>query len=110
MYGELDIPLLTNLKTVPWTKINKAVDLGCGTGRIGEWLQSQGISNIRGIDYCSAMLEYAAAKQIYNKLDVADMTQTPITNCSYDLVVTSLAVCHLQNLDTLYTEAVNRLG
>lgn len=44
--SELDIPLLTNLKTVPWTKINKAVDLGCGTGRIGQWLYNQGIFEI----------------------------------------------------------------
>ena len=50
------------------------------------------------------MLEHSALKNIYTKLDIAEMTQTSIPDCSYDLIVTSLAICHLPNLDALYTE------
>lgn len=107
--NQLDISLLTNLKTVTWSKVNKVLDLGCGTGRIGKWLYNQGISNICGIDNCSAMLEHSALKNIYTKLNVAEMTQTSLLNCSYDLIVTSLAICHLPNLDALYTEVARIL-
>lgn len=107
--SELDIPLLINLKTVPWIKINKAVDLGCGTGRIGQWLYNQGIYDICGIDNCSAMLEHSALKNIYTQLDIAEMTQTSISDSSYDLIVTSLAVCHLPNLNALYKEVARIL-
>ncbi|MEO1373745.1 MAG: class I SAM-dependent methyltransferase [Cyanobacteria bacterium J06635_10] len=107
--NELDIPLLINLQTVPWLKINKAVDLGCGTGKIGKWLQNKGIYYIRGVDCSSAMVHRAAAKRIYNNLDVADITQTSLPSCSYDIAVTSLAVCHLENLHGLYTEVARIL-
>lgn len=107
--NELDIPLLNNLQKIPWFKINKAVDLGCGTGRIGKWLHNQGISYIRGIDCSSAMVHRAAVKRIYNNLDVADITQTTLPNCSYDIAVTSLAVCHLPNIYDLYKDVARIL-
>ncbi|MEL6461813.1 MAG: class I SAM-dependent methyltransferase [Cyanobacteria bacterium J06621_15] len=107
--SELDIPLLTNLKTVPWSKINKVLDLGCGTGRIGQWLKNQGISDIYGIDNCSAMLEHSYTKNIYTNLDIGEITQTSLPLSSYDLIVTSLTVCHLPNLNALYTEVVRIL-
>ncbi len=107
--NQLDIPLLSNLQTLPWLKINKAVDLGCGTGRIGKWLQNQGISDIYGVDCSSEMVNLAAAKQIYTQLDIVDITQTSLPSCSYDIAVTSLAVCHLPNLYALYTEVARLL-
>ena len=71
--SELDIPLLTNLKTVPWSKIDKVLNLGCGTERIGQWLKNQGISDICGIDNCSAMLKYSYTKNIQTKLDIGEI-------------------------------------
>ena len=106
---QLDIPLLANLHTVPWSFIQRAVDLGCGTGRIGRWLQAQGISHIHGVDCSPAMVHHAAAKQVYAHLDIADITQSPLPNRTYDLVLTVLAVCHLPNLQALYAEVARLL-
>ena len=37
----MDIALLARLE-IKWAAIESAVDLGCGTGRIGEWLSKPG--------------------------------------------------------------------
>src|SRR5271166_1738201 len=38
MDDRLDLPLLRSLSSVDWRGIAAAIDLGCGTGRIGAWL------------------------------------------------------------------------
>lgn len=107
--SQLDMPLLANLRTVSWGKVKHAVDLGCGTGRIGQWLQRQGISHICGVDCSSAMVYLAAAKQVYADLGMVDVTQTTLPSQNYDLAITVLTVCHLPNLPALYTEAARLL-
>jgi hypothetical protein len=37
---EMDLVLLAALEWVPWTDVERAADLGCGTGRTGAWLQT----------------------------------------------------------------------
>ncbi|MGD1910023.1 MAG: methyltransferase domain-containing protein [Rivularia sp. (in: cyanobacteria)] len=72
-------------------------------------MQNKGIYYVRGVDCSSAMVHRAAAKRIYNNLDVADITQTSLPSCSYHIAVTSLAVCHLANLHGLYAEVARIL-
>ena len=43
---EMDLRLLSRLKTINWTHVEKALDLACGTGRIGAWLKSKGVNEI----------------------------------------------------------------
>lgn len=107
--GQLDVPLLATLKTVNWQAIQRAVDLACGTGRIGAWSHQQGIAHLHGVDRSPAMLQRAAAKQVYKLLGQADITQCPLPGHAYDLAVTVLAVCHLPDLQAFYTEVARLL-
>ena len=59
---EMDLRLLSRLVGVPWDAMDKAVDLGCGTGRTGRWLKRQGVAHIDGVDIASEMIQLAAEK------------------------------------------------
>ncbi|NEQ52564.1 MAG: class I SAM-dependent methyltransferase [Leptolyngbya sp. SIO3F4] len=105
IYNELDLPLLERQQTITWSQIQRAADLGCGTGRIGQWLIHQGVKAIDGVDCSEAMLKVAIAKHIYTTWHIAEMTRTPLPTNAYNLVITSLALCHLSKLADFYQEA-----
>lgn len=52
--------------------LRHAVDLGCGTGLMGEYLRKRS-SFLEGIDLSAGMLKRAAAKRIYDRLDKGDV-------------------------------------
>ncbi|MCH9672258.1 MAG: methyltransferase domain-containing protein [Gammaproteobacteria bacterium] len=56
-------------------KTTRVLDLGCGTGLVGEALAANGFKHLDGLDISPLMLDEARAKQIYADLIVADMTQ-----------------------------------
>lgn len=101
---QMDLTLLGTLTTVTWKQLHTAVDLACGTGRIGMWLKRQGIAQIHGVDTSSAMLQHAVAKQVYERLVTADITNCPLPSHVYDLGISVLAACHLPELRPLYAE------
>lgn len=105
MGDELDIDLLAQLEAVQWSQVTKSIDLGCGTGRIGSWLQAQGVRGIVGVDVCEAMLRQAATKGVYDNLIQANITSLPDVPCDHDLGISVLAACHLSNLKALFQEA-----
>ena len=45
------------------------LDLGCGTGLVGEYLSKMGFQNIDGVDASPGMLRQATNKQVYKNLD-----------------------------------------
>ena len=104
MDDRLDLPLLGSLASLDWNAIASAVDLGCGTGRIGAWLKARGVERVDGVDASSAMLDHAAAKRIYARLVRADAAATGLVG-QYDLAISSFLACHLGDLGKLYAEA-----
>src|SRR5271166_2156884 len=80
MDGRLDLSLLQSLVSVDWSAIAAAVDLGCGTGRIGAWVKANGVARVDGVDQCSAMLDRAAAKKLYDTLVCADAATTGLVD------------------------------
>jgi SAM-dependent methyltransferase len=106
---QMDLSLLTTLHTVPWRHIQRAVDLGCGTGRLGHWLQQQGIIHIDGLDCSPAMVQQASTKQVYTYLCLADLTQCPLPSHADDLGITVLTASHLPDLQALYLEGARLL-
>jgi len=102
---KLDIELLERLGTVPWSRVSEAVDLACGTGRIGAWLRNRDVSTIDGVDLTPEMLARAKEKEIYRRLELIDMTATGFESETYDLATNGLAVGHLEDVATLYEEA-----
>lgn len=55
------------------------VDIGCGTGLVGEALRDHGNWLIDGLDISEAMLAMAARKQCYRHLYAVDLTE-PLSN------------------------------
>jgi SAM-dependent methyltransferase len=101
----LDRPLLQTLTSVKWSQVQHAADLACGTGRTGVWLRERGVQKIHGVDLTPQMLEQAAAKQVYERLQTADVTSTPLPSSTYDLCMLVLADEHLAELEPVYREA-----
>lgn len=102
---EMDLRLLRRIRTVNWSATERALDLACGTGRIGTWLREQGVALIDGVDFTPEMLERARARGVYDSLTVADVRDTNLTPATYPLVTQILADEHLPDLRPLYVEA-----
>ncbi|WP_069163664.1 class I SAM-dependent DNA methyltransferase [Nocardia altamirensis] len=102
---KMDLALLTQLQRPEWAHVRRAADLGCGTGRTGAWLRTQGISHIDGVDVSTGMLELARARGAHTTLTEGDARDTGLPSGSYDLVIASLIDEHLPDLAPFYAEA-----
>jgi len=101
----MDIRLLERVKSVDWKQIDSAIDLACGTGRIGVWLKRNGIKSIDGIDFTSEMLTKAHDKGVYRELINRDILNTNLRESTYGLSIEVLADEHIADLQPLYSEA-----
>lgn len=102
---EMDLRLLARLRRVDWRAARAALDLACGTGRIGAWLETRGVAPIDGVDLTPEMLAKAEARGLYRHLRLADVTATGLPAASYDLLVEALACEHFPELPPFYAEA-----
>jgi predicted TPR repeat methyltransferase len=77
----------------------KILDLGCGTGLVGEVLEPYA-RELVGVDLSQAMLDRAAAKQIYHQLHRSDITNF-LLSCheQYDLITCMDTLVYLGRLD-----------
>ncbi|WP_405167159.1 class I SAM-dependent methyltransferase [Nocardia sp. NBC_01499] len=103
---EMDLALLARLRRPAWSRVRRAADLGCGTGRTGAWLRAQGISRIDGVDVSAGMLARAEERGAHTTLTTADVRATGLTAGAYDLVIASLIDEHLPELAPFYAEAL----
>jgi SAM-dependent methyltransferase len=76
----------------------QALDAACGTGRWASYLVQRGHS-VQGVDESSEMLEVARRKVPEAQFSLGDLRSLPLPDASVDLVVCSLALTHLPNLD-----------
>jgi predicted TPR repeat methyltransferase len=67
-------------------RAGRAMDLGCGTGLMGEVLRAR-CDWLAGIDLSAGMLAQAQAKGLYDQLDKADLNTLAIDEARYDLIV-----------------------
>ncbi|WP_425040372.1 class I SAM-dependent DNA methyltransferase [Primorskyibacter sp. S187A] len=51
------------------------LDLGAGTGLVGQWLKALGVEAVDGTDISREMLDVAAARGCYRRLFESDLTQ-----------------------------------
>ena len=105
----MDLALFERIDDVEWRGVSKAVDLACGTGRIGTWLKTKGVTTVDGVDLTPAMLEKAQGKDVYRKLVAGDVAKTGLDAGAYDLAVMSLADEHLSVLPPMYNEVARLL-
>ncbi len=101
----MDIRLLGGLCEVPWQDVSRAVDLACGTGRIGRWLRAAGVAAVDGVDFTPEMLAQAEACGAYGRLVLGDIRATGLGPGEYALVTEALADEHIADLGPLYREA-----
>ena len=53
----------------------KIFDAGCGTGLVGEILIKNSFQNLVGVDFSQEMLNIAKQKNVYQSLDLVDLTK-----------------------------------
>ena len=101
----MDLALLDRIDSVSWSAVDRAVDLGCGTGRTAAWLRSKGVTRIDGVDLTPEMLEVARQHGLHDRLVEGDVRSTGLDDDAYDVVVCCLVDEHLPELTGLYREA-----
>ncbi|BFV58485.1 class I SAM-dependent methyltransferase [Kitasatospora sp. CMC57] len=101
----MDLAVLARLTVPDWASVGRAADLGCGTGRTGEWLRARGVAAVDGVDLTPEMLALAAAKGAHDTLLEADLAATGLPDGGYGLVISSLVDEHLADLTPFYREA-----
>jgi len=98
-----DIDLLNNLVYIKKKiKDHEILDVGCGTGRIGCWLNQYNPSEIIGIDINKKMLKYAEKMNVYKKLIVSDIFNYSFENTLFFGIISSLMLCHISELNRFY--------
>jgi predicted TPR repeat methyltransferase len=86
------------------------LDLGCGTGLSGLAFRPFA-ARLDGIDLSPAMIEKAAARNIYDNLAVGDLeTALSAPGPAYDLILAADTLVYLGNLETVFGAAHARLA
>jgi SAM-dependent methyltransferase len=76
------------LKPLVHDKAAPIIDVGCGTGLVGQELKNSAYANVDGLDISTAMLAEASAKNIYVRLIEGDMqTRTSIPDAAYHAAI-----------------------
>lgn len=93
--------LLKFLKDIP---INaKILEIGCGSGRFLEFLESKGYKNIYGMDSSKEMLD-VARKKTKAKLEIGDVYRMPYKSKSMDVVFSVHVLMHVKNPKKMISE------
>ena len=100
--------LLFDLVRPYLTEEMNVLDLGCGTG-LGSQLYRPFAKRLIGVDVSSKMLEKAAEKKIYNRLEVFDILQDWGFPQKFDLIYSSDVFVYFGNLDPIIRSASSYL-
>lgn len=92
--------LLFNLVLPHLTEKINILDLGCGTG-LGASLYRPFANKLIGVDLSSKMLEKAAEKNVYDKLEVFDILQDWTFPIKFNLIYSSDVFVYLGNLERI---------
>lgn len=89
---------------LPEGGFENALDLGCGTGLCGKYLKECGACNrLTGADLSEKMLEKAAARKVYDRLECADIEEFLFRYTGdFDLIVSSDVFTYLGDLDRVF--------
>ena len=87
----------------PGRRFAHALDLGCGTGLMGEALTSR-VDHLTGLDLSPAMIEKARERGLYDALIVADATALMRREppAAFDLVVAADTLVYIGDLAALF--------
>jgi predicted TPR repeat methyltransferase len=91
------------------TRFTHAVDLGCGTGLMGERLRPF-CDVLEGFDISAEMLKKAEAKGVYDRLTQADLQSLSLPGASADLATAADVFMYLGALDGIVSHVVAALA
>jgi malonyl-CoA O-methyltransferase len=95
------------LALLPEMAERSALDLACGSGRYLTKLIERGARRAVGLDLSSSML--ARAQTISSHLVQANLCALPFAAASFDIIVSGLAVGHVENLPLALAEVARVL-
>lgn len=87
----------------------RAVDLGCGTGLMGERLRPM-VGQLEGYDISAEMLRKARAKKVYDRLEKADLQTMEGTALPVDLVTAADVFMYVGALERVVALASSMLA
>ncbi|WP_343502005.1 class I SAM-dependent DNA methyltransferase [Alloyangia pacifica] len=90
--------LLSALKSQGFMRARHALDLGCGTGLMGELLRPH-CDRLDGYDISSKMLAEAAAKGVYDALEKRNIAEMSAIVPRYDLILAADVFIYLGALE-----------
>lgn len=98
-----DLEAISLRETLSNISFRKCLEIGCGTGKNTEWLTTKG-EEILAIDLSEEMLEIAKGKVLtrnvrFTKADINN--DWDFTEESFDLVVCSLVLEHIEDIDRI---------
>jgi predicted TPR repeat methyltransferase len=85
-----------------------AIDLGCGTGLMGEKLRPVA-AFLEGCDISAAMLKKAEAKHVYDRLEKVDLQTVDLPPASADLIAAADVFMYLGALDGIFPKVASAL-
>lgn len=68
-------------------KTLRVLDLGCGTGLVGEVLAGKGYTRLDGADFSQEMLVEAGRRRVYRNLFQRDVTRESADQLNYDALI-----------------------
>ena len=88
---------------LPELRGTRVVDLGCGFGWFCRWAREAGAAEVLGLDVSEKMLARAREATTDNavRYERADLETLALSQASYDLAYSSLALHYVVNLDPL---------
>ena len=86
-----------------------ALDLGCGTGLMGERLRPI-VERLEGFDISAEMLRKAERKGVYDRLGKADLQQFSYAGAAPDLVTAADVFMYVGALETIVATVAGLLG
>lgn len=92
--------LLQALQASGFTRAARALDLGCGTGLMGEALRSH-CDWLGGYDISGGMLAQARRKRVYDLLEKRDISQLQLGEDRFDLIVAADVFIYLGALERI---------
>jgi len=95
------------LEIAPDFRGKTALDLACGTGRYMRILKERGAGQVIGIDLSCDML--ARMNKPSDWAVLGDVSQLPITNDKFDLIICGLAFGHVESLSHAIAESARVL-
>ena len=104
---KIPLHILNAINTLP--KFSNVLDLGCGTGLVGETIKNK-YENITGVDLAAKMLKEAKAKKVYTKLVEADIfNYLQEDQTYYDCIIAADVLPYWGDLSVLFSLIKQRL-